>query len=178
MRWEEWRYCPRCGVSLEGVGREESASRSRLLCSHCHGVYYRNPTVGVAVILLDGKRILLVKRYGSFAGSWCIPCGHVEWGEEVREAAKREFFEETGVEVEVGGVFDVHSNFHDPSHLTVGVWFWGIRRGGSPKAGSDAQAVGFFDLDDLPEPMAFPTDRLVCAKLRRLVLSREEGNRS
>ena len=92
---------------------------------------------------------------------WCIPCGYVEWGEDIREAAHREFLEETGLEVEVGVAYAVHSNFHDPESLTVGIWFRGTPTGGSLEAGDDLDQVGYFPLGAPPEPLAFPTDRLV-----------------
>ena len=87
---------------------------------------------------------------------WCIPCGYVEWGEDIREAAHREFLEETGLEVEVGVAYAVHSNFHDPESLTVGIWFRGTPTGGSLEAGDDLDRVGYFPLDAPPEPLAFP----------------------
>ena len=100
-------------------------------------------------------------------GEWCIPCGYVEWGEEVREAARREFLEETGLEVDIGPVYAVHSNFHKPESLTVGIWFHGTAIGGALKAGDDLDAVGYFPTEAPPEPLAFPTDRLVLDQLQR-----------
>ena len=106
---------------------------------------------------------------------WCIPCGHVEWDEDIRLCACRELKEETGLEVVLGPVFDVHSNFHDPVHQTVGVWFLGRLTGGQLQPGSDAREAEFFSLESLPERLAFPTDLLICEKLRRLRAGEEDS---
>jgi 8-oxo-dGTP diphosphatase len=166
----DFQFCPYCAHPLKKV---MSDGQKRLYCSGCDKKHYLNPTVGVAVILFVQGRLLLVKRGRdiSHENKWCIPCGHVEWGEDVREAGKREFLEETGLEVSIGAVFEVHSNFHDPLHLTVGVWFWGTWTGGKMVPGSDARDVRFFPLDMIPEKMAFPTDLLVIEKLKHVVES-------
>jgi ADP-ribose pyrophosphatase YjhB (NUDIX family) len=127
------------------------------MCPACGDRHTRRPNVGVAVLLIEEGRILLGRRS---AGGWCIPCGHVEWGESIEEAARREFLEETGLVVELGPIRAVHSNFHQPDHLTVGIWFDGRRSSGTLRAGDDLVDVQFFSPADLPE-LCFPTDGLV-----------------
>jgi ADP-ribose pyrophosphatase YjhB (NUDIX family) len=91
----------------------------------------------------------------------------VEWGEDIREAAVREFREETGLDVRLGDVVAVHSNFHNPKLLTVGTWFRGELVDGRLHA-----ADGEFDKLDWHDPggppeLAFPTDALVLEQLAR-----------
>jgi 8-oxo-dGTP diphosphatase len=159
-----YRFCPCCGGLLTPEVRDGQA---RLSCRECREILYINPAVGVAVVVRRGQAILWGRRKaGIYAGHWCIPCGYVEWGEEVRAAAIREFQEETGLIVELGQVLAVHSNFHDKERLTVGIWFAGQVVGGTLRPADDLDQVDFFPLSGPPRPLAFPTDKLVLAELR------------
>ena len=143
--------------------------RERLKCQQCGYVYYENPIVGVAVIVRDESGAVLLGRRApdaSYPGLWCIPCGYVGYEEDVRAAASREFYEETGLRVELGKVFTVLSNFHNPQTHTVGIWFLAEIFAGSANAGDDLAELGWFAPDN-PPPLAFPTDGEVLLQLAK-----------
>ncbi|GIX49611.1 MAG: hypothetical protein KatS3mg131_3822 [Candidatus Tectimicrobiota bacterium] len=163
-----YQFCPYCATALT---TRYVHGRWRQACPACGFVHWRNPVVGVAVIVTEKGQVLLARRArGPYRGAWCIPCGYVEHGEDVRAAAQREFQEETGLLVHVGDLYAVHANFHDPAQHTVGLWFRGTVLGGTLRPGDDVDQVAYVPLHRLPEPLAFPTDRLVLARLRQ-----EEG---
>ncbi len=161
----EYTYCPHCTTELELT---DVHGKPRRRCPSCGFVHWRNPGVGAAVVVFDDDgRLLMVRRgpHATRSGLWSIPAGFVDYGEEIRVAAARELLEETGLEAEIGDVVFAASNFHDPAKLTVGIWFSGTVTGGTLEAGDDADAVGWFDLDDLP-PLAFSTDEAFIEGLR------------
>ena len=58
---------------------------------------------GVRIIIFDNEnKILMVKQYHEGREFWLLPGGGIELGENSKEAAKREMFEETGLEVSIG----------------------------------------------------------------------------
>lgn len=157
-------FCPECGAALVF---DPPGGRPRPYCRACGYVRYLNPACGVAVVLRDADGAVLLGRRatGTYAGLWCIPCGYVEWDEHVRDAARREFEEETGLAVDLGAVVAVHSNFHNPGQHTVGIWFEGTITGGElHPADGELTELAYF-APGAPPPLAFPTDALVLAQL-------------
>lgn len=70
--------------------------------------YPERPVVGVgAVIVQDGRVVLIRRRFEPLAGQWSLPGGTLELGETLEAAVAREMLEETGLVVEVGPVVEV-----------------------------------------------------------------------
>jgi 8-oxo-dGTP diphosphatase len=66
-----------------------------------------------ALILIDG-RVLLVNAYPGFQKQlWCAPGGGCTPGEPMTETLRREVWEETGLEIRPGALAGV-SEFHNP----------------------------------------------------------------
>jgi len=61
----------------------------------------KQPLVGVGGVLIDRRRVLLIRRGSEpLKGEWSIPGGLLEVGEELAEGVRRELKEETGLDVE------------------------------------------------------------------------------
>lgn len=70
--------------------------------------YPEHPLVGVGAVIVEGDRVVLVRRAAQpMAGEWSIPGGLLELGETMRAGAEREAREETGLQVEAGEVLGV-----------------------------------------------------------------------
>ena len=58
------------------------------------------------VYVKDGKILLLKRAVEPFKGYWHLIGGHVEENETLKNALRREFKEETGLEIETGRIID------------------------------------------------------------------------
>ena len=66
------------------------------------------------IIHNDGKVLLARRNHQPFYGCWCIPGGHIEYGETARQAAIREIKEEVGLDIspEFFGCYDeIHPEY-------------------------------------------------------------------
>lgn len=60
----------------------------------------KRPLIGVAVIVIKEGRVLLGKRKNAHgSGTWAFPGGHLEFNESIKECARREVSEETGIQI-------------------------------------------------------------------------------
>src|SRR3954471_8959337 len=90
-----WNLCPRCGHELEP---REGGHRH---CPACGSSYWANSAPAVQGLLVRGGRVLIGRRkHEPQQGMWDLPGGFLEEGEAALDGLRREFLEETGVEIE------------------------------------------------------------------------------
>jgi len=149
------KFCPYCGTTVEKKMEGESA---REYCPACDVYFYENPLPVVSCILVDDRRVLLVKRRNRpYRGKWCLPSGFAESGESIIEAALRELEEETGIKARIVQLQDVDSCsnyfYGDLLFLTFEV----EQTDGVLRAGDDAEEVRYFPFEKIPQ-LAFPSN--------------------
>ena len=148
----------------------EVGGRQREVCASCGFILYRNPVPGAGVLVEMEEGIVLVQRgQHPFVGWWALPSGYIEADESVEQAAVRECREETGLDVELVELFGVYSFPDGPVQSGIVIFYRARPVGGELRAGDDAQDVGIFPTNALPEKLAFRTHREV---LERWVRSR------
>src|SRR5579864_6225228 len=117
--------------------------------------YPDRPLIGVGAVIVDGGRVVVVRRaHEPLKGEWSIPGGVLEIGETLRAGAAREALEETGLVVEAGEVLEVLDRIlRDPEgriqfHYVL-IDFLCRPTAGELRAGGDAEAARWARADEL-----------------------------
>jgi ADP-ribose pyrophosphatase YjhB (NUDIX family) len=116
------------------------------------------------VIVKSGNKCLLCKRSNveTYSGEWSIPGGKVEPGEEIIDAAHREFYEETDKkitgELNFLGVMGRMNRKGTKQSSIMYVFLADVKEPIHPdlenaEYGEEHSECGYFSIDDLPEPI-------------------------
>lgn len=150
-----WRFCPRCAAELDtGPGRVD--------CRACGFTHYASSKPAVSALVVDDAgRLLLARRAREpDACLWDTPGGFLEEGEHPVDALRRELFEETGLEVDVGAFVGAHVDTYgdgpDAAAVLNLVWEASVA-GGRERAADDVSELRWFAPAELPpdEGLAF-----------------------
>ena len=150
------RFCPLCAGALRRAPVPPDL-REQAVCGACGFVFYLNPKVVAGTIPEQDGRILLTRRsINPGRGLWTFPGGFVDFGESVTDAAMRETFEETGLEVELTGLHNVYSY---PAAPVIIVYRAHVT-GGTLTTCSENDCLEWVTPDEIPwDVLAFPSTR-------------------
>jgi 8-oxo-dGTP diphosphatase len=137
---------------------------------------YPHPAVTTDIVIFtireEQLKLLLIKRGGApFKGKWALPGGFVGPDEDLEESAMRELEEETGVSgVYLEQLYTFGKPNRDPRERVITVAYYALIPSDrlQLRAATDAEAVGWFAMDDLP-PLAFDHKEIVAMAHKRLV---------
>jgi 8-oxo-dGTP diphosphatase len=131
-------------------------------------------TTDIVIFTIRDERLklLLVRRGGEpFKGRWALPGGFVGIEESLEDGARRELEEETGVSgVWLEQLYTFGAPDRDPRERVITVAYYALISSDklAIRAATDAEAVGWFAMDELPE-LAFDHSDVVAMAQRRLV---------
>lgn len=120
--------------------------------------------IRVCGLLLQEKKVLLVKHknIGESSVFWAPPGGGLQFGETMEDCLKREFLEETNLQVDIGSFLGI-SEYLDPPLHAIEIFYEVKKTGGTLQLGHDPELsedeqiiekVGFIsqkELDELPK---------------------------
>lgn len=115
--------------------------------------------------------LLIERRNEPFKGQWAVPGGFVEMEEELEDAVARELAEETGLtRVRLEQLRSFGKCGRDPRGRQISIAFTGTITDGQDRvrAGDDAAEARWFDIQNLPENLAFDHEEMIRAGIERL----------
>jgi 8-oxo-dGTP diphosphatase len=119
-----------------------------------------------------GAEVLLIKRRREpYKNQWAVPGGFVGIDEELEDAAVRELYEETNLTgVRLEQLYTFGRCGRDPRGRQITIAFIGIaeKEVSKVKAGDDAAGVRWFDIEKLPEDLAFDHNEVLDYALSQL----------
>ena len=112
--------------------------------------------VGVGAVVIDGTKVLLVRRgQEPLKGEWSLPGGALELGETLQQGVVREVLEETGLIVAPGGILEILDRI-TPDGTSGRVRYHYVLidfvcrvTGGALCAGTDAEEVRWVEQNEL-----------------------------
>ncbi len=159
---DAFTYCPNCGGTLVWPVITPGQSHGRPKCINCGFTDYHNPIPAVcAIVPYEGGVVLIQRKKAPFPGSWCLPCGFVDYREQPDDAIVREVREETGLIVSPSSV--VLACVPEQTNELVLHYHTEVV-GGELIAGDDAYSAAVYMSGNLPEYMPFKTHRDIIQK--------------
>ena len=123
------------------------------------------PKVGIGVIVIKDNKILMGKRKNAHGdGTWSFPGGHLEFNEELEDAARREVLEETGIKIKNIriGTF-TNDIFEREGKHYITLFLISEHDSGEPEImePESCEKWEWIEWNDMPEPLFIPIQNLL-----------------
>ena len=150
-------FCPRCGGPL---GQRYVEGRERQVCSRCGRIHYKNAKPCACALVIREGRVLLVRRaIEPFYGYWDIPGGFLEAEEHPAAGVVREIEEETGLRIRLTALLGIYvDTYGAEGEYTLNIHYLAEVVSGEPCPASDALELAWFAPHELPSDLAFRSD--------------------
>ncbi|MFH1454116.1 MAG: NUDIX hydrolase [Armatimonadota bacterium] len=119
----------------------------------------KNIRVRICVVLIKDDKILLIKQAKYDKEYWLTPGGGMDFGESIKDVAKREIKEETNLDIELKKfLFLWESIYPDGGKHVLNLFFMGDILGGELKLGGENNLVDlkYFSFDELKDIKFYP----------------------
>ncbi|MCD6233163.1 NUDIX hydrolase [bacterium] len=133
--------------------------RKKTKKKHCS----KNPILAVDGLIFNQGKVLLVRRaVFPFKNYWVLPGGHVNYGERVEEAIRREMKEELGILPKIKRLLGVYSDpKRDPRYHAVSIVYLLSRGRGQIRLNKEAFEFRYFSLKHLPRKIGFDHRKII-----------------
>src|ERR1700690_319004 len=129
---------------------------------------YERPNLAVDCVVFgldeEDLKIILIERNGEpYRGKWALPGGFVRIDESLDDSAKRELYEETGIQdVFLEQLYTFGEIDRDPRERVVTVAYYALVNLSDHKiqATTDSRDAAWFSVDDIPQ-LPFDHNRIV-----------------
>ena len=157
-----YKFCPVCRgdfIKKQLIQNEPE----RLVCKACKFIFYLDPKLVACTIAETSKGIVLQRRNKEpKKGHWVLPGGFVDRGETLEEAAKREFFEETGLHSKINCLLGTYSY---PGEANIIIVYKSDITGGTIRACHESMSIDEFKKNEIPwDQLAFDTTKKALKK--------------
>jgi NADH pyrophosphatase NudC (nudix superfamily) len=160
----EYRFCPLCGGTLKPDSKQK-----HLTCPQCNFVHYKNPKPCVgAVIIREGKVLLIRRAHEPYKDYWDFPGGFLECGEYPEEGLKREIAEELGIGIAIKRILGIYPDSYGAGGVsTLNVYYLCKISNGDIKPQTEIAEAKWFFPNELPAKLAFGHVKLVLEDRRK-----------
>lgn len=151
-------FCSKCGYRVDAIPPFQ--------CPNCSHLFWANSKPCAGAIVEHRGEILLIRRsIEPFLGDWDIPGGFVEFGEHPEDGARREVFEETGLDLALVALLGMWMDTYEKAEMypqsSLNIFYLATipdsQERPTPNLDPDeASDFDWFGADAIPSPIAFP----------------------